>query len=61
MKAIISICIAVAVFSTYSTMWGYMITRVIGDSAICKIAAVDDGDTFDLDCENTYYPNVRLL
>lgn len=42
-------------------LFAYSITQKIGDNEFCKIAHIDDGDTFDLDCTTKYYSNVRLL
>lgn len=45
---------------SYSEVFAASIEKV-GENDFCKIAKVDDGDTFDLDCTGNYYPNVRLL
>lgn len=61
MKVITTLYISFLVLVSVNQVSAYSITEKVGDNAFCKIAKVDDGDTFDLDCTTKYYPNVRLL
>lgn len=63
MKKII-LTLFLASFFLCTSAYSFSIKREIQKTwttSYCKIAAVDDWDTFDLDCISWYYPNVRLL
>lgn len=64
MKKWISICGALLLCPLAAYGASLVVHREIQDPGYereCGIAKVDDGDTFDLQCGDDYFPDVRLL
>lgn len=55
------VIIVVALIFFGATVFSYADIVKTGDNILCQIGKVDDGDTFDLNCWEKHYPNVRLL
>lgn len=60
-KLLKTIIILGAIISFGSTTFSYEDIAKSGSIILCQIGKVDDGDTFDINCGEKNYPNVRLL